>query len=1688
MQKPRGVLSNITNISSGIISAKEAALNAQPVSRPITVRGPNTERVAQARAISAQPTPRDLTTAESATPITEPPIPPYLVPINELAEDIDFGDETNENLCSCYANDIYAYLKELEMKLRVAPNYMQIQPHITPRLRAYCVDWQVQMHRHLSQMFEKPLQIDTLFLSIHTLDRFLSRKIIAADKLHLVGLGCFYVASKFEETYYPSIDQLLKFVPNVGKKDDIIRMERVILNELKYTLGAPTSLIFLKRYAKAAHADQNIGMLSRFMSEYALSNYSISSNYLPSVIAASATAHALRIVGRQPWTATLQKYTGYTFEDLRACMTEMRDIIKKAPILKTQAIYRKYADQKYLKAAVTAVQQGVNGNKFKMNRATYLKNALKSVLDVIPKQQKNLYQIGEKVNPNQASICNFFQLCVDTGDVPLISSVIVTISQISQSSFFPELNPKNNTKIQEIIQSAQDEIEDKDNQKTKSKETTKKPRKQTQDRSKSPGNQERSESDERRPEIKRRLNNDEAEKFQVVRLGDEKERGRSNKRSKSRSPSSSSDPGDDNQKDKDHFEGRKHKRDKQNKEREQKASLQSANDLVNSLNAPIAPITAIPASILPASILPSKFTQTQSSYNQLIQQANGSLISTAILGAKSTVGQQSQQGQLKDLQNVTDNKIIAPKAVKPNVGPQADTRSPHAIINLQDQFHNQLQQQNMLIPPPNLPQTNQYNQSRLSHVQQQQILQPHNQSPFGSPYPVNKNQNKVQQPISKTDKEKQKIKGQIVNKDDEDDDEEYQDVGYIDNKTGKEKKNEEQWKTRRLSLTTMIQNYQEKGSKSVICLIFFIILGILALWTISSFIYAFVILNSESEQSQSSFLNIQQDYSKAHQTKYTKQYFDDNLNAREIVMIRIGGQDAPIYKRIILLPWKSIHQFIYSPVKSLSILIISKVSNIYQNFNQPSQSDIIKPTKDKKQYFCPDNTNEYVYNGKKVIDDGLQFKQFIELYMPINMNSEYCTPCPDNGTCIISLKNKNEKELKDKSEQRLDDLQFANLEFESVLRCKPQYRIIKPNWLGKIPSKQKLQLEEEKYAQLHLQQQHNQLQSTPSSKNTDIVIQQIIKEAGSYETQISTDSRSYCFIDHRYNTLIDLASIRMREVLEYQQANYMCKKDGEQYIDGRQTDNKIYLYKQLDQLSTSQISQSKNQQQQSKSLITLSPENPYIIEYDFLSIIHYQFGQVIEVLRGKETLLKTNELFEINEKSKESRKIDRMLQRASMNFFHYHDDQWKQEFGEEFIEFFYEAEEKAFQEQMKEKTQSSFLDNKNTGKNSKKQSKNQQSQQQQQLLQKQDKYLYQFDEENGQYEFTGIPYRSFFCKTKLFFHRLWKIIMTLLIIIIIILIIASVGYAYFLHQRYEKEKDTLAFNMACYILQNEQQQSEENLISETFRRSQIQPSEKRKKYILSNLVRDSRIQQGLHDTWKWINQSNNFTDSSLSQFPVEPVGAWVVRQQQRESQRKIKQQNDQIKKQYDKDLRHAKEWLKRQRKRSKNRKKQTNSSSSNNNIQSRNDDRIQQDDVDNEASADDDSLADISDDELVKRFMRKENENNKSSDQLDILVPTNGWQQQQLQNQNQARLTNGYLQPLLQQDYGDSGYILGNTGNFQQNRNKQQGPPRQSNNSGSSLYNNTFTSPNILSFAQGKQLGQSTAGQSMFKPPSHFAE
>ncbi|KAH7821848.1 putative cyclin B [Monocercomonoides exilis] len=291
---------------------------------------------------------------EEETPITLNEVPMYVVPTTDVVEEIDNGDAMNPYTCSVYVKEVYQYLTELQKKFRPNPRYINLQPQITALNRLYSVDWIVELHRILSQTYHTSLQADTIFISVSLFDRFLSKKVVSVDKIYMLMLGCFFVSSKFEETYYPSIEQLVNFCPDIATKVDLIKMERIILNELRYSLGAPTALTFLKRYAKAAHADSSVGMISRFIAEYSLMDYTLTTTYLPSEIAAASLSHALRIAGRPPWSASLVYYSGLTYEQIYPILIQMQKIIKKAPHEKAHGIYLKYCSSKYLKAASIA--------------------------------------------------------------------------------------------------------------------------------------------------------------------------------------------------------------------------------------------------------------------------------------------------------------------------------------------------------------------------------------------------------------------------------------------------------------------------------------------------------------------------------------------------------------------------------------------------------------------------------------------------------------------------------------------------------------------------------------------------------------------------------------------------------------------------------------------------------------------------------------------------------------------------------------------------------------------------------------------------------------------------------------------------------------------------------------------------------------------------------------------------------------------------------------------------------------------------------------------------------------------------------------------------------------------------------------------------------------------------------------
>ena len=79
-------------------------------------------------------------------------------------KDIDEDDGDNPQLCSEYAMETYAYLKQLETRGSVPSNYFSGCP-TNDKMRAVLIDWLIEV-----QIQFKLLQ-ETLFLTVNTIDR-----------------------------------------------------------------------------------------------------------------------------------------------------------------------------------------------------------------------------------------------------------------------------------------------------------------------------------------------------------------------------------------------------------------------------------------------------------------------------------------------------------------------------------------------------------------------------------------------------------------------------------------------------------------------------------------------------------------------------------------------------------------------------------------------------------------------------------------------------------------------------------------------------------------------------------------------------------------------------------------------------------------------------------------------------------------------------------------------------------------------------------------------------------------------------------------------------------------------------------------------------------------------------------------------------------------------------------------------------------------------------------------------------------------------------------------------------------------------------------------------------------------------------------------------------------------------------
>ncbi|KAL7797527.1 cyclin-like protein [Trichoderma ceciliae] len=243
-----------------------------------------------------------------------------------------------------YGEEIFEYLRELEIKMLPNPHYMEMQTEIQWSMRTVLMDWLVQVHHRFNLLPE------TLFLTVNYIDRFLSSKIVSIGKLQLVGATAILVASKYEEINCPSLEEIVYMVDGGYTTDDILKAERFMLSMLGFELGWPGPMSFLRRVSKADDYDLDTRTLAKYFLELTIMDERFVASP-PSFLSAGAHCLSRLVLGKGEWTKRHVHYSGYTWSQLRSLVTMMIECCEN-PLKHHGAVYEKYREKRFKEASV----------------------------------------------------------------------------------------------------------------------------------------------------------------------------------------------------------------------------------------------------------------------------------------------------------------------------------------------------------------------------------------------------------------------------------------------------------------------------------------------------------------------------------------------------------------------------------------------------------------------------------------------------------------------------------------------------------------------------------------------------------------------------------------------------------------------------------------------------------------------------------------------------------------------------------------------------------------------------------------------------------------------------------------------------------------------------------------------------------------------------------------------------------------------------------------------------------------------------------------------------------------------------------------------------------------------------------------------------------------------------------------
>ncbi|KAJ1263473.1 hypothetical protein BS78_09G187200 [Paspalum vaginatum] len=264
----------------------------------------------------------------------------------EFIEDIDKLDGDNQLAMVDYVEDIYTFYKAAQHESRPT-DYMVNQPEVNAKMRAILMDWIAEAHGRFELMPE------TLYLTVYIVDRYLSLQPVPKREFQLVGIAAMLIACKYEEIWAPEVSDLISISDNAFSREQILAMEKTILNNMEWNLTVPTPYHFLVRFAKAAgSADEELQHMIRFFGELTLMDYRMTLT-CPSMVAACAVYAARCTLKKSPlWTDTLTHHTGLHEQQLMEGTKILVSSHVAAPEGNLKTVYQKYTTEQFSSVAL----------------------------------------------------------------------------------------------------------------------------------------------------------------------------------------------------------------------------------------------------------------------------------------------------------------------------------------------------------------------------------------------------------------------------------------------------------------------------------------------------------------------------------------------------------------------------------------------------------------------------------------------------------------------------------------------------------------------------------------------------------------------------------------------------------------------------------------------------------------------------------------------------------------------------------------------------------------------------------------------------------------------------------------------------------------------------------------------------------------------------------------------------------------------------------------------------------------------------------------------------------------------------------------------------------------------------------------------------------------------------------------